>query len=108
MQVYYTVNNQMHTGGVNTNVCVAAFVTSYGRLRLYNEIDKLGDCVLYFDTDSIIFISRPGQYEPQLGNFLGQFTNEIDPRDGLYIIEFVSAGPKNYAFKLNTGITKYT
>ena len=108
MQVYYTVNNQMHTGGVNTNVCVASFVTSYGRLRLYNEIDKLGDRVLYFDTDSIIFVSRPGQYEPKLGNFLGQFTNEIEPKDGEYIIEFVSAGPKNYAFKLNTGVTKCT
>ena len=43
-----------------------------------------------------------------MGNFLGEFTNEIDPKDGDFIIEFVSAGPKNYAFKLNTGLTKCT
>ena len=41
MQVYYTVKDEDHFGGINTNVAVAAFVTSYGRLRLYNEIDKL-------------------------------------------------------------------
>ena len=108
MQVYFSINDQMHVGGQNTNVCLASFVTSYGRLRLYNEIDKLGDRVLYFDTDSIIFVSREGEYEPKLGNFLGEFTNEIDPKDGDHIIEFVSAGPKNYAFKLNTGVTKCT
>ena len=107
MQVYYTVKDDDHFGGVNTNVAVAAFVTSYGRLRLYNEIDKLGTRCLYFDTDSIIFISRPGEYEPKLGNYLGEFTNEIDPKDGNYIVEFVSAGPKNYAYLLDTGVTKW-
>ena len=43
-----------------------------------------------------------------MGNYLGEFTNEIDPKDGNYIIEFVSAGPKNYAFLLDTGKTKST
>jgi hypothetical protein len=106
MQVYYAVNSEMFLGGITTNVCVASFVTSYGRLRLYNEIEKLGHRCLYFDTDSIIFISRDGEYEPPLGDLLGQFTNEIDPKDGEYIVEFVSAGPKNYAYTLNTGVTK--
>ena len=60
---------------------------------------------MYCDTDSIIYVSRPEEYEPVLGNYLGQFTNEID--DG-YIEEFVSAGPKNYAYKLSTGKTHCT
>ena len=71
VQVYYTVKAKDHFGGIKTSVVLAAFVTSYGRLRLYDEIDKLGDRVLYFDTDSIIFVSRPGEYEPVLGNFWG-------------------------------------
>ena len=33
------------------------------------------------------------------------FTNEINPDEGDEIIEFASAGPKNYSYKLNTGIT---
>ena len=61
---------------------------------------------MYCDTDSIIYISRPEEYEPELGNYLGQFTNEI--KDGLHIEEFVTAGPKNYAYKLNNGKTHCT
>ena len=41
---------------------------------------------------------------PLLGNFLGDFTNELDKDD--FIIEFVSGGPKNYAYKLNNGKTQ--
>ena len=48
---------------------------------------KLGQRVLYFDTDSIFFISRPGEYEPKLGDFLGEFTNEINPSEGDFIQE---------------------
>lgn len=32
--------------------------------------------------------------EPNLGTNLGEFTNEIDPEDGNYIKEWVSAGKK--------------
>ena len=53
----------------------------------------------------IIYISRPGEYEPQLGNYLGQFTNQIE--NGLHIEEFFSAGPKSYAYKLSNGKTHF-
>ena len=105
LQVFYSHNKDQFEGGVKTNVAVAAFVTAQGRLHLYKELEKLDKRVLYCDTDSIIYISRPGEYEPELGNYLGQFTNEID--EG-YIEEFVSAGPKNYAYKLNNGKTHCT
>ncbi len=48
---------------------------------------------------------REGEYLPKLGDFLGDFTDEINPKEGNYIKEFVSGGPKNYAYKLDTGIT---
>lgn len=38
--------------------------------------------------------------EPSLGNYLGQFTNETP---GDYIVEFVAAGLKNYAFNTFNG-----
>ena len=79
-----------------------ALVTA--QARLYDAIDKIGDRVLYFATDSVIFVSRPGEYETPTGNFLGDFKDDIG--GGNYIEEFVSAGPKNYAYKLNTGKTK--
>jgi hypothetical protein len=40
----------------NRNVVIASFVTAYARLELYEVINKLGKSVLYFDTDSIIYI----------------------------------------------------
>jgi hypothetical protein len=58
-----------------------------------------------FILDSIIFLSKPGLYEPKLGNYLGDFTDEINKSDGTdYIIKFVSGGAKNYAFITKNGI----
>lgn len=105
IHVKYTINDDMHQGGYNTNVAVAAFVTCQARLKLFEEIDRLQERVLYFDTDSIFYVSKLGEYEPSLGDYLGQFTNEIDSNEGNHIVEFVSAGPKNYAYKLDTGKT---
>ncbi|XP_028403949.1 uncharacterized protein LOC114526538 [Dendronephthya gigantea] len=40
----------------NRNVVVASFVTAYARLELYNVLEKLGQNVLYYDTDSVFLI----------------------------------------------------
>ena len=56
----------------------------------------------------MIFISRPGEYEPKLGDYLGELTDEISESDGNYIEEFVCAGPKNYALKYDSGKTDCT
>lgn len=81
----------------NTNVIIAAYVTAHGRLKLYSELEKLGENVLYFDTDSIIYREVPGAYKPPLGDYLGDFKDELN---GNTISEFLSGGPKNYAYKL--------
>lgn len=36
-----------------SNVVIGALTTCYGRLRLYELLDKLQERVLYFDTDSV-------------------------------------------------------
>ena len=36
-----------------------------------------------------------------LGNYLGEFTNEL--KQGDHIVEFAAAGPKNYAYKTQQG-----
>ncbi|GIY68317.1 uncharacterized protein CEXT_220931, partial [Caerostris extrusa] len=64
----------------------AAFTTAWARLKLYQEMDKLGENVLYHDTDSIIYASDE-MNDPPLGNFLGEFTDELD---GDEIATFVS------------------
>jgi hypothetical protein len=44
-------------------------------------------------------VSRPGQYDPPLGDYLGELTNELS--GGEHIVEFVSDGPKMYAYRTN-------
>ena len=105
LMVQYSHNENFSLGNFKTNVVLAAFVTCHARLVLYAELEKLNDRVLYFDTDSIIFVTRPGDYVPATGNYLGDFKNEI--AEG-FIQEFVSAGPKNYAYRLSNGKTKCT
>ncbi len=38
------------------------------------------------------------------GDYLGTLTNEMDSKEGREIVEFASPGPKNYTFKLDSGI----
>ena len=86
-----------------TNIFIATFTTMHARLKLYDVLDKLGERVLYMDTDSVIFISYPDSDDPPIGNYLGELTSEISALDGGYIIEFVSCGPKNYAYTTKSG-----
>ena len=55
--------------------------------------------VLYYDTDSIIFVSKTNDPEPPIGPYLGELTDELG---GDYITTFVSGGPKNYSYRTNT------
>lgn len=85
-----------------TYVFIAAFTTCWARLKLYSLLETIGERVLYFDRDSVIFMSRPGDKDPKTGSFLGELTNELKKPDD-FITEFVSGGPKNYAYKTFLG-----
>ncbi len=82
----------------------AVFVPAYGRLQLWEELNKLGKRVLYHDTDSIIYkASVTGEYNIPESDIWGEWEREdVDVKNG-GIIEFVSAGPKSYAFKCKDG-----
>ncbi|XP_044596712.1 uncharacterized protein LOC123273376 [Cotesia glomerata] len=82
-----------------TNVVIAAYTTVQARLKLYSYLENLGKRVLYCDTDSCIYVSADGQYEPPTGKFLGDLTDELEKEGvGSYITSFVTGGPKFYAF----------
>ena len=75
-----------------------AYTTCQARLKLYEILDKLDRRVLYYDTDSVIYISREGQWEPEIGDYLGELTDELEENN--HIVWLVSGGPKNYAYRL--------
>ena len=98
--VYSSVDDNA-VKGTKTNIFVAAFTTSYARLKLYEYLDSLQQQVLYFDTDSVIYKWRPGLPSIPTGDFLGEMKNELEPGD--VITEFVSGGAKNYGYKTHAG-----
>ncbi|KAK3735264.1 hypothetical protein QZH41_008887 [Actinostola sp. cb2023] len=84
------------------SVVHAAFVTSFARLKLYRYLEELQERFLYFDTDSIFYVTHPGQALLPLGDYLGDLTSELK-RPGDFIREFVSTGPKSYAYVTDQG-----
>ena len=101
VEVYHTVENECKPVQTNVNIFIACFTTSYARLKLYDALDTLKERVLYFDTDSVIYTKKPAESSIPTGNYLGEFTNELD--EGDHITEFVAAGPKNYAYETFKG-----
>ena len=74
---------------------IVCFTTSHTRLMLYNKLDYLNEKVLYFDTDSTIYVDD-GTKNVKTGDMLGDITDELS---GKRITNFVSTGPKSYSFK---------
>ena len=103
VEVQYKNTAEFTEQNNKVNVVIAAFTTAYARLKLYDLLDLLQERVLYYDTDSVIYVHKPGKPDPPLGNYLGDLTNELDPGD--YITSFVSGGPKNYAYRTKKGKT---
>lgn len=78
----------------NTNIALASMITSHARCRLWTELNKLGNRVLYHDTDSIIYENDPAGYNIPEGRYLGEWESEEDHP----ITKFASTGPKCYSY----------
>ena len=101
VEVHYQYQDEDIPVSPNLNIFVACFTTCWARLRLYAALEQLGERVLYYDTDSVIYWTEETQATPVLGDYLGEFTSELDSDD--FIVEFVSAGPKNYGYETQKG-----
>ena len=103
VEVHYSNVGEFAEQNNKVNVVIAAFTTAYARLKLYDLLDLLQERVLYYDTDSVIYVHKTGKPDPPLGNYLGDLTDELN---GDYITSFVSGGPKNYAYRTKKGKTE--
>ena len=99
IEIHYENNENFIAPNSKANVVIAAFTTAYARLKLYDVLDELKERVLYYDTDSVIFVSKRSETEPPLGPYLGELTDELG---GEHITTFISGGPKNYCYRTNT------
>ncbi|GFS99061.1 DNA_pol_B_2 domain-containing protein [Trichonephila clavipes] len=103
VEIQYKKKDAYSKDNFNTNVYVAAFTTSSARIRLYEIMDKLGDKVLYSDTDSIMYIDD-GTNTIETGCMLGEWTDELEKDQ--YIQHWISPASKDYAYRLNNGKVK--
>ena len=92
----------------SVNVYIALFTTAHARLKLYELLDTLQERVMYLDSDSCIYNDDGSEackkIERMMGKKLGDLTDEIvDKHNANYIVQFISAGPKDYSMKLDTG-----
>ena len=101
VEVHYKEKDEFAEQSDKVNIVIAAFTTAYARLKLYDLLDLLQERVLYYDTDSVIYVHQPDKPDPPLGDYLGDLTDELDAGD--YITTFISGGPKNYAYVTNNG-----
>ena len=97
--------NDEYTTHQKSNVYIAAYVTAYARLKLYEALELLQEKVLYFDTDSCVYVSPTGEHLMPISDSgeLGTWSDELKDTPGDFFTEFVSAGPKTYAMKSRSG-----
>jgi hypothetical protein len=48
----------------NANIYIVSFTTCWARLKLYDLLDELNERVCYYDTDSVIYMTRSGLKDP--------------------------------------------
>ncbi|CAC5379378.1 unnamed protein product [Mytilus coruscus] len=97
VRIHWTNQSQCVEETGRTNEVIAAYTTTQARLEIYKYLESLEERTLYCDTDSIIFSSRPGDWMPNTGDYLGALTDET-PNNTIEC--FITGGPKNYGFKL--------
>lgn len=100
LYVNWKYNTEAQCSSPTTSVVVAAFVTAQARLKLFEYLHELDDRALYYDTDSVIYVSKSGVPDLPIGSMLGELTDELAGKgEGTYITRFISGGPKFYAFE---------
>ena len=75
-QFHYKYHDKYTQINNRTNIFIAIFTTSWARQKLYEGLDFLGRNVLYYDTDSIIYISD-GNNDIETSETLGKFKDEL-------------------------------
>ena len=101
--VEYQENKEEKTSLTKTNIALASFTTSQARLRLYEELEKLKERVVYCDTDSIIYEYQENNYNVKTGKMLGDW--EAEGKEDHKMVEFSGIAPKAYSYILEDGYT---
>jgi G:T-mismatch repair DNA endonuclease (very short patch repair protein) len=96
--------NDTMTEHDKSNVYISAYITAYARCKLIDDVFvPLNEKVLYYDTDSVIYVSPTGEYLVPCNTQgeLGTWASELPSDD--WFVEFASSGPKTYSCRSASG-----
>jgi G:T-mismatch repair DNA endonuclease (very short patch repair protein) len=91
VQMNWKLKDAFVENNYNTNIFIAAFTTSYARIKLYRMLDYLGEQVAYEDTDSIVYVD--GKRSVETSDLLGEWKDELGGDHGE---SWLCPGPKSY------------
>ena len=60
----YKQSEEFEEPSNKTNVIISAFCSAYTHIKLWKMMDRLGKCVMYHDTDSIIYTYKAQEWIP--------------------------------------------
>ena len=99
IEVRYSFNGALRSP-MNTHYYLGGSCTAQARLKLTSMLRRIGkERALYCDTDSCIYVQRPGDEEIETGEALGQWSSELD--DGVWGVQFMALAPKCYCLVYN-------
>lgn len=99
MEVKYSYNSSLRAPS-NTHYYLGGSCTAQARLKLTRMLRRVGkERALYCDTDSVVYVQRPGDEEIETGEALGQWSSELD--EGVWGEEFLALAPKCYLLNYN-------
>lgn len=64
VEVYYKKTSKDDLSAIHVNIFLTCFTAYWARLHLYEVVELLQELCLYFDTDSKVITSEPGQPNP--------------------------------------------
>ena len=64
VEVYYKKTSKDDLSTIDVNIFLTCFTACWARLHLYEVAELLQELCLYFDTDSKVITSEPGQPNP--------------------------------------------
>ena len=62
VEMFYTMKDPFVEASDRTNVVLAAFTTAQARIKLYKVMRDLGRRVCYYDTDSVVYTVKEGEW----------------------------------------------
>ena len=73
----YKKSEEFKELGNKTNVIISEFCSAYARIKLWQMMNKLGNCVMYHDMDSIIYTYKSQEWIPPIGEYLSDLMDEL-------------------------------